>query len=1151
MKKSYSCILFINLFFYLSAQQQIDFDKQVAKIDNLEELGSFAKADSLLVKLETSLANTSLIKEDSVQLYIASKKALFQYKLGNCSNTIKYSKRELYLKEKLYEASSPLVFSSMRNLGVYYLNCDSTEKSIEVLEDLVKKHKVLIGTVDVIYARTLDDLAFAYARNDEDEKAASTYEELLTLLEESKGSFYYTVLDSYTSFLINLERYEEAAENYEELESYNLGKSGYLKLLEDFHNLFLLLKNYVRSLETSSKITNFCAIDEAECASMNVDIAKYVLINARLSMVLASYPKALENYDQAAKRYADDPTIYNRILVEQAELYNILGDYENQLEVLNLSVESHKSNSLTDSATYSSAVFQLGNLYTKIGRLGEAERLYESYIDELKDTNAPARRLAKAYQSLGNQRYLKQNFNDADQYFALGKELLQKEGLENSLEYASILNSYGALQEAISNFGKAENAYTQALAIVAEQEVPLRIPLASNLANILLKVDIENDSIPALMDKSLEWQLAATGSLHPNYANIVSSKALYLQQIESFDAASKAYSEAISIFEQTVGEEYSQYLAALTNQALMLELQAKFDEALATMNKARGLYEKHYQPSNPGYIQLLNNLANFYAYQGQTREAEDLFIKLTDIQVRQINESFTYLSEAEKKVFVKDKQKLLNNFKNYIVSTSLQSPTDISGEILRKWYELELNTKGILLNATQQVRSRIFKGDNEELKELFSEWALARKQLAEMQSLKSESVSDQQALTLLIEKTDQLEKQLSRESTSFSGAFVQEKPSFKAIQSTLKESEAAVEVIRTEINNEAVYTALIATNDQDVPELIVLGKGVEFEQKSFNLYKNGIAFKIADTKSFETYWRKIDEYLKSKNATKIFFAPDGVYHKISLNTLYNPDSKDYLIDELEIVQVTSTKDIIGKGEGPVPMMAFNDILLVGSPTYNLEGAAPVQKFGQSRAVNMISSVAELPGTEEEVNSILGLLDQETTSSRVLLKKEASEEKVKENLNKDLVHIATHGFFSEESKGDYNDPMLSSGLLFAGVSNELENTDDGILTAYEIMNLGLDKTDMVILSACETGRGEISSGEGIYGLQRAFFVNGVRTVVMSLWKVDDTATKDLMISFYNEYLKKGDRREAFLKAQKKVKKKYKSPIYWGAFVMLGS
>jgi CHAT domain-containing protein len=168
-------------------------------------------------------------------------------------------------------------------------------------------------------------------------------------------------------------------------------------------------------------------------------------------------------------------------------------------------------------------------------------------------------------------------------------------------------------------------------------------------------------------------------------------------------------------------------------------------------------------------------------------------------------------------------------------------------------------------------------------------------------------------------------------------------------------------------------------------------------------------------------------------------------------------------------------------------------------------------------------------------------------------------------------VATHGFFlSDVSAGEnergfagletkkiIENPLLRSGLLLAGANNafddtkdDVSNDEDGILTALEVMNLELDKTDLVVMSACETGVGITSAGEGVYGLQRSFQVAGAKSVLMSLWNVSDEATEELMILFYRYWLEDKTISTSFRKAQLAIKKKYPHPYFWAAFVLMG-
>ena len=149
----------------------------------------------------------------------------------------------------------------------------------------------------------------------------------------------------------------------------------------------------------------------------------------------------------------------------------------------------------------------------------------------------------------------------------------------------------------------------------------------------------------------------------------------------------------------------------------------------------------------------------------------------------------------------------------------------------------------------------------------------------------------------------------------------------------------------------------------------------------------------------------------------------------------------------------------------------------------------------------------------------------------------------------ILHIATHGFFVYYS-ASYVNPMIRSGLVMAGVRNQAKaGTEDGILTAYEATNLNLDNTSLVVLSACDTGLGEVRNGEGVYGLQRAIIVAGAHNLLMSVWKVDDEATALLMGEFYKNW-NEGENHSAFRSAQMVLRQKYPEPYYWGAFIMVG-
>jgi CHAT domain-containing protein len=222
----------------------------------------------------------------------------------------------------------------------------------------------------------------------------------------------------------------------------------------------------------------------------------------------------------------------------------------------------------------------------------------------------------------------------------------------------------------------------------------------------------------------------------------------------------------------------------------------------------------------------------------------------------------------------------------------------------------------------------------------------------------------------------------------------------------------------------------------------------------------------------------------------------------------------------------------------------------------------------------ISSFGYLLGTKNEIKNIQILATDYNFKATIFDDRNAKEESIKQldgRTSPFVLHLATHGFFFpdpiKESPNENiliegkskifkasDDPMMRSGLVFSGAnkswgkSNQNQSGDDGILTASEISNLDLSACLLVVLSACETGLGEIKGSEGVFGLQRAFKMAGVKNIIMSLWKVPDAQTAELFDTFYSECFAGKTIHEAFQSAQAKMKAKY-SPYYWAGFVLL--
>ena len=571
------------------------------------------------------------------------------------------------------------------------------------------------------------------------------------------------------------------------------------------------------------------------------------------------------------------------------------------------------------------------------------------------------------------------------------------------------------------------------------------------------------------------------------------------------------------------------------------------------------LYEGQKLPIEDGYQPLLSDLALSAYRTGRYKEAAFYvggFINeyYTEVQVTREEASFQgYQYGSDLNDIYRLKQILFPKYELFhnIILKDQHASEEQRSENLQLAFNRILDSKSNIQFELRHMRKTIAESSDSTLKATYNLYQKYREELSKNALLETK---DQANIKV---KLNILRLELSAMSAAFKP--VDKQFTFWTdVKNTLKKNEAAIELKRVKgIDNDSIYyLAYIITPSSKHPEVIVFKNGNFMEGKAIANYKNSIKFKLKDASSFETYWEPIVPYLKG--VKKIFISPDGVYHQLNLNTLMNPETNKYVDEKTNIIQVISTKQLIKrtKKKGKIKRAT-----LIGRPTYDLGdfqidstlGGEESKERALSRAQIAKGTIEDLPGTEVEVRNIEKVLLGQKIETDLYLGARSSEENLKK-AESNVLHIATHGFWFEEDGKSNADAMFQSGLLFAGVTNWAQsatsNSNDGILTAYEIQGMSLEQTQVAVLSACETGLGKVAVGEGVYGLQRAFIIAGVDQLILSLWKVDDEATQQLFSIFYKKWLTEGKAvPEAFKEAKKALRKKYKEPYYWGAFVLI--
>lgn len=637
-------------------------------------------------------------------------------------------------------------------------------------------------------------------------------------------------------------------------------------------------------------------------------------------------------------------------------------------------------------------------------------------------------------------------------------------------------------------------------------------------------------------------------------ANLLSSCALHYNQVGFRKEAYLNIEKAIDLAETHHFDASTYYC----NMADIFIADRDFSNAAAASEKAYRLSDSE---NNKITIGTTLCLSQFLAHQSISN---DILVECSQNLQSLIKKTFSFTSNDERARFWK-------YFEYYFPLLNFLSYQTSNNEAYKQIYNNVLVEKGLLLRTANKIRDMIYNEGSQDDIQMYNRMLQLRKLLP--------SLSDENAKSVMLE-IESIDKSLTKDFSLYEDYKSSTGIKWEDVQKNLNDSDIAIEFYNIpdvkwhsdgkDLDGKYRYCAITLRKGYREPHIIPLVVDDRLQM-----------IEQEDIYETDSIYRLIWEPLKKElNGVKnIYFAADRELHKIGIE--YAPMPNGGIIgDKYNIYRLSSTRVI---AENHAKGRADNAVLY-GGLRYDIgkEELIAESRSGDyhpsaaSRAFTADESrygVKYLPGTLKEVEDIA---DNFSVKPRMITDIMGTEESFKALAGSqiDIIHLATHGFFwsdEDAKKRDYvtflnpnnrlkqseeDKALMRSGLFFSGANIGLkgealpDDVEDGVLTALELSNLNLGYVDLVVMSACESGLGE-TSGEGVFGLQRGFKLAGANTLLMSLWKVDDTATQLLMTDFYRYYLSGKSKHESLKLAQQKLRnnQEYSDPKYWAAFIML--
>jgi CHAT domain-containing protein/Tfp pilus assembly protein PilF len=818
--------------------------------------------------------------------------------------------------------------------------------------------------------------------------------------------------------------------------------------------------------------------------------------------------------------------------------------------------------------------------------------------------------LAALYDSMGDYARAEPLYRQA---LAIRKKAL---GEQHPL-YAHSLNNVAFLHHELGDHARAEPLYRQALAIYkqawGEQHSEYALSL-NNLAGLYNSMGDHARAEPLLRQALAIWK-KALGEQHPHYAESLTNLAEVYRAQEDFARAESLYRQALAIRKKAQGEQHPDYALGLINLSAVYWAQGHYARAEPLCRQALAIWKKALGGQHPHYATSLNNLAMLYWTQGDYARAETLLKQGLGIERRNLELAADAQSERQQLVMAEDLRATLDAY------LSLARQARLPGAAA---YAPMLAWKGAVFARQRRIRTLrlLHRNKDPQLARLSGDLQSAAGRLAALAFTVPDPKTRaawQRQLEELSERKEQLEKELARRSAAFHTQLRRQELTPARLQAALPRDAALIDFLeythfrptpkgKGPLEREIHLAAFVVRRTHPVRQLDLgpvkpIVAAIDRWRGTLQRSRPRRGARDPADQLRQRVWEPLARYLDGVKT--VLVSPDGALTRLPFAALPGKDPEHYLIEEVALAvvpvpqllpELLAPSGRANGGQEPPPAL-----LALGDVDYDADPGRPkaddtARPAARSRGGALLEW-RPLEETGDEVTLVVKAFRRRFRQGRVreLNGAEATEQALRRLApGHRYLHLATHGFFAPEAlrsalarnpQGTRQGaelglftrhgvsgfhPGLLSGLVLAGANRPPQpNHDDGILTALEVAELDLAGVELAVLSACETGLGEVAGGEGLLGLQRAFQVAGARSVVASLWKVGDRASRELLVRFYKNLwhrnltrlealreaqrwmLREGVPRGLVLVESKQPRGKARTPpFFWAAFQLSG-